>query len=80
MKSVFIIAIVAVAMIGVMVPSAFADHIDVDYLIPDFASRDSSYSDPNWIFRFAVDKVEKTDESKTIFISKIILFHGIIKH
>ena len=60
MKPVFIIAIVAVAMIGVMVPNVFADHIDVDSLIPDFpTSRDATYSDPNWIFRHAVDKVGK---------------------
>jgi hypothetical protein len=65
LKPVFIIAIVAVAMIGVMVPSVFADHIDVDSLIPDFAIRDSSYHDQNWIFRHAVDKVLKTDAYST---------------
>jgi hypothetical protein len=65
LKPILIIAIVAVAMIGIMVPSVFAEHIVVDSLIPDFAIRDSYYTDQNWIFRYAVDKVLKTDAYST---------------
>jgi hypothetical protein len=44
LKSVFIIAIVAVAMIGVMVPSSFAESIELD--LPDFIVEESSEVNP----------------------------------